>query len=58
MDLGETILSIALAAGFVAFGALILRLLVNGIKQIASKFYDGSSIEVDSNKKGFQKKSE
>ena len=34
IDLGSTILSIALAAGFVAFGILIFRLLVSGITSI------------------------
>ena len=34
LDLGSTILSIALAAGFVAFAALVLRLVVKGITSI------------------------
>jgi len=34
IDLGATILSIALAAGFVAFGILVIRILINGITRI------------------------
>ena len=38
IDLGATILSLALAAGFVAFAILIIRLVISGISSIISRF--------------------
>ena len=35
---GSTILSIAIAAGWVAIGALILRVLLGGLKALITKF--------------------
>ena len=38
INLGNQILSIVVAGGMVAFGALILRILLSGIKFIFKKF--------------------
>ncbi len=57
MDLGATILSIALSAGFVAFGFLVLRILMIGIKSVINRLNQGRSIEaIDKNnsEKGFK----
>ncbi len=39
---GPLLLSFALAAGAVAFGALILRILFSGIKELISRLQDGA----------------
>ena len=57
MDLGATVLSIALAAGFVAFGLLLFRLLVNGVKTILRKLKYNDSNDTNTatpNEKGFK----
>ncbi len=57
MDLGSTILSIALSAGFVAFGALVFRLLILGVSTLLKKLKKGQPIKnesEDSNDKGFK----
>lgn len=41
--MGSTILSLAMAAGAVAFGALILRGLLAGVKAVVSKSQDSSN---------------
>ena len=38
IDLGATILSITIAGGFVAFGFLVLRILMAGITKVLKKF--------------------
>ncbi len=56
IDLGSTILSIALAAGFVAFAVLVFRLVTIGITKIFRALkvnaYMGEK-ESSGNKKGF-----
>ena len=39
LDLGSTILSIAVAAGFIACGLVILRLFTEAIKKLVSNFF-------------------
>ena len=58
LDLGSTILSIAVAAGFIACGFVILRLLTSGLKYIITKFNFKSEqnpikYQKKENKKGF-----
>ena len=57
MDLGATILSLVLAAGFVAFGVLVYRLLMIGLAIISGKIKKKDSLasnEIKPLEKGFQ----
>ena len=58
LDLGSTILSIAVAAGFVACGFVILRLILEALKSLISKTSAGpvaqnSTAKVKNKQKGF-----
>ncbi len=51
INLGNQILSIVVAAGLVAFGALVLRILLSGIKFILKKVkIANQSINMEKNK--------
>ena len=57
IDLGSTLLSIAIAAGFIGLTILILRSLIIGIVEILSTFnkkkFTSTRSNTDKNSKGF-----
>ena len=57
LDLGSTILSLAIAAGFIAFLALVLRVILLGVNFLMENINNRKilSKEIKDNNKGFKK---
>ncbi len=52
INLGNQLLSIVVAGGLVAFGALVLRLMISGVKLISKKLRTSSkSVEIENKEK-------